>query len=33
MRLGRDELIRVSGPAWLTAGPEVGARAEVRYGV
>jgi hypothetical protein len=33
MRLGRDKLIRVSSPAWLAAGPEVGARAEVRYGV
>jgi hypothetical protein len=33
MRLGRDELIGVSSPAWLAAGPGVGARAEVRYGL
>jgi hypothetical protein len=33
MRLSGDELIRVSTPPWLAAGPEVGARAEVQYGV
>jgi hypothetical protein len=33
MQLSLDELIRVSSPAWLPAGPEVGARAEVRYGI
>ncbi len=33
MRLSRDEPIRVSGSLWLAAGPEVGVRAEVRYGV
>jgi hypothetical protein len=33
MRLTRDELIGVSSPAWLAAGPEVRARTEVRYGL
>lgn len=33
MGLSRDELSRVSSPVWLPAGPEVGARAEVRYGL
>jgi hypothetical protein len=33
MGLSQDELIGVSSAAWLTTGPEVGARAEVRYGL
>jgi hypothetical protein len=33
MWLSQDELIRVSSRAWLAAGPDAGARAEVRYGL
>jgi hypothetical protein len=33
MWLSQDELVRVSSPAWLAAGPEDGARPEVRYGL
>jgi len=33
MRLSRGELIGVSSPAWLAAGPAVGARAGVQYGL
>jgi hypothetical protein len=33
MWLSQGALIQVSSPAWLAAGPEVGARAEVRYGL